>query len=141
MFRSPQQVPELNRHVTELPPEFSVHRGGNTWIVLGPTGLFAIGRADDDVVAAAGHLAGVAHELRDLLGEVTTWVPFVDVLLIADQERHDLACAVIELDSLSMALTVGGRTLDEMALARLRHGLGQVLQRLGGSDRRPLDPA
>lgn len=118
-----------------------MHRTGDGWIVIGPTGIFVIGRADDDVVGAAGDLTGVAHELRDQLGEVTPWVPFVDTLLVADQERHDLACPVIELDSLSMALTVGARTLDEMELARLRHGLGQVLAQLADSGRRPLDPA
>lgn len=142
MFRNHAHSRELSRRVAQLPSSHTVRKAADHWVVLGPTGLVVVGRcADDDVAAAAERCAGVAHELRDLLAGVTPWVPFVDAIVVADGEHHDLACTVVQLDLLVTALTVGPVTLDDDELVVLERGLRAVVGTLAVRRPRPLDPA
>lgn len=141
MFRNHAHNGELSRRVAQLPSTHSVRKAAGHWIVLGPTGLVVVGRATDDVAGSAEHCAAVAHELRDLLADVTPWVPFVDALLVADEEHHDLACTVVQLDLLVTALTLGPVTLDDDERALLERGLRSVVGSLDVDRPRPLDPA
>jgi hypothetical protein len=142
MFRNHAHSRELSRRVAQLPSSHTVRRTAGHWVVLGPTGLVVVGRcADGDVAGAAERCAAVAHELRGLLAGVTPWVPFVDALVVADGEHHDLACTVVQLDLLVTALTIGPVTLDEGELTVLERGLRSVVASLSVPRPRPLDPA
>lgn len=111
------------------------------WVVVGPTGIFVVGRAENDVAASAEHTLALAHELRERLGEVTPWVPFVDALVVADREVPDSACTIVDVDMLVRALTVGAPTLDDAALVTLRRHLPTAAAQLSPGGARPLDPA
>lgn len=138
MFKSQPNAREVSRQVTELPPEFEVRRLGEHWSIVGPTGIFVVGRATRDVARSAERTSAIAHELRGRLSQVISWVPFVDALLIADQEHADLACTVIELDMLVFALTWGGTTIDPIGLAQLQHHLPAAIRSMQSSTQRPL---
>jgi hypothetical protein len=127
--------------VAELPPEFSVSKTEEHWVVVGPTGIFVVSRAADDPVAAAEHTAAFAHQLRDQLGELTPWVPFVDALVVGDAESPGLACPVIEVDVLAKVLTLGATTMDDAAITQIRGNLPFALAALERLRTRPLDPA
>lgn len=141
MFRNHAHSRELSRRVAQLPPTHTVRKAAGHWVVLGPTGLVVVGRCEDDPPAAAERCAGVAHELRDLLAGVTPWVPFIDAIVVADGEHHDLACTVVPLDLLVTALTSGPVTLSDDELHLLERGLRSVTGSLATRRPRPLDPA
>lgn len=141
MFRSHPNAREVSRHVTELPVDYDVRRVRDHWVVVGPTGIFVVGRARGDVVASAEHTSALAHELRAGLSERIPWVPFVDALLVADGDHAGLACTVVRLDLLVVALTSGGANIDPHGLAQVEHHLPAVLHTMDDARRRPLDPA
>ncbi len=138
MFKSQPNAREVSRQVTELPPEFEVRRLGEHWAIVGPTGLFLVGRATRDVARGAERTTMLAHELRGQLSQRISWVPFVDPLLIADREHPDLACTVIELDMLLFALTWAGTTIEPIGLAQIQHHLPLAIRAMQGDAPRPL---
>lgn len=138
MFKSQPNAREVTRQVTELPPEFEVRRLGEHWSIVGPTGIFVVGRATRDVARSAERTSSIAHELRGQLSHLIPWVPFVDALVIADKEHSDLACTVIELDMLVFALTWGGTTIDPIGLAQLQHHLPTAIRSMQDTKQRPL---
>jgi hypothetical protein len=111
-----------------LPDDYLVRRVREHWAVVGPTGLFVVGRCEGDPAVCARLTAAVAHEMRTRLSEVVPWVPFVDPVVIAEQEHPDLDCAVIELDRLQSVLTEGPVVVDDYGLGQLRHHLPGVAQ-------------
>jgi hypothetical protein len=125
----------------ELPLEYVVQRVDNHWVVVGPTGIFVVGRARGDVAASAEQTSALAHELRAALSERISWVPFVDAILVADGDHGGLACTVVPLDLLVVALTSGGVTIDVSGLAQVQHHLPATLGEIERAHRRPLDPA
>lgn len=138
MFKSQPNAREVSRQVTELPPEFEVRRLGEHWAIVGPTGVFVVGRASRDVSRSADRTAAVAQELRAALSNDVSWVPFVDAIVVADQERSGLACSVVELDMLLYALTWGGNTIDPIGLAQMQHHMPGAIRSLQASKQRPL---
>ena len=147
VIRSHPNAREVSRHVTELPTEFEVQRVGARWLVAGPTGIFPGGRTDRDVVRDAERTSVLAHDVRSSLSDLMPWVPFVDSLLVAhhdqlaDLDLADLACTVIEVDMLTIALTTGAVTIGPDELAELYHHLPLVVSSLQHDQRGSLDPA
>lgn len=113
-----------------LPDDYLVRRLGDHWAVVGPTGLFLVGRDPDGMPGAADRSAATALLLRTRLADVVPWVPYVDVVLIGDPDRTHPACTVVELELLESVLTNGPRVLDGVALHQLRHHLPGVVQTL-----------
>ena len=118
--------------MTTLPDDWLVRRLHDQWAVVGPTGLFLIGRAEGDPAGCTHRTAADAHELRTRLSDRVPWTPFVNAVVVADVEtdRSDLACPVIEVTRLESVLTDGRRELDDGALHLLRHHLPGVVQEM-----------
>ncbi len=116
-------------------------RLGEHWSVVGPSGIFVVGRSTGDVAESAAQTAALAHELRAALSETMMWVPFVDAIVVADREHHDLACTVVELDVLPHAIASGMGMLDATATAQVSREMPRAILALRDSSRRPLDPA
>lgn len=128
VFRPRPNTPDVHVHVMTLPDDYLVRRVHDQWAVVGPTGLFLVGRSDGDPAAAARRTAAAAHLLRTRLADVVPWMPFVNALVVADEECSDLSCSVIRVDRLESMLTDGHRELDDGALQQLRHHLPGVVQ-------------
>jgi hypothetical protein len=111
-----------------LPDDFLVRRLRDQWAVVGPTGVFLVGRSDGDTASAALRTAASAHLLRTRLADVVPWTPFVNAVVVADAEQADRSCPVIEVAHLKSFLTDGHRELDDNALGILRHHLPGVVQ-------------
>ena len=114
--------------MTTLPDDYLVRRLNDQWAIVGPTGLFLIGRSEGDPAASALRAAAAAHLLRTRLADVVPWTPFVNAVVVADEEQADLSCPVIQVDRLEDVLTGGNRELDDGALQLLRHHLPGVVQ-------------
>lgn len=121
--------------------DHEVRRVRDHWVVVGPTGIFVVGRARGDVATSAETTSALAHELRAALSEHIPWVPFVDALLVAHGDHSGLACTVVPLDLLVVALTSGGVSLDPRGMAQVNHHLPFVIRQMEDSRPRPLDPA
>ncbi len=141
VFRTHPNARDLKRHVTELPVEFQVWRVDDHWSVVGPSGIFVVGRSTGDVAESAAQTAALAHELRAALSESTTWVPFVDAFVVADQEHHGLSCTVVEMNMLAHALASGIGMLDATAAAQVARDMPRAIRAVQDTTRRPLDPA
>lgn len=140
MIRPLPNAPEVSRHVTELPAEFEVQRVEDHWLVAGPTGIFVVGRTDGpDVVHAAAATSLFAHDVRSALSDLMTWVPFVDALLVAPTDQlgrpdaANLACTVVDLSMLPIALTGGSEVISADELTELYHHLPLVATAVQGS--------
>ena len=51
VFRPHPNVREVSRRVARLPLDYFVSRVLDHWTVVGPTGVFVVGRSGDDLVA------------------------------------------------------------------------------------------
>lgn len=111
-----------------LPDDFLVRRLAEHWAVVGPTGLFVVGRADVDPAGAARRTAAAAMDLRNRLAEVVPWVPFVSPIVIGDAERSDLECTMVPVRRLEAVLTEGPVAIDDQGLHQLRIHLPGVVQ-------------
>ena len=129
MFK-PRTSTTPDRLVMTLPDDFLVRRCVEHWVVVGPTGLFVIGRSDGDPAASAQRVVAIAHLLRTRLADDLSWVPFVSAVLVADADRHDVACAVVDMDGLGPLLRNGGRQIGDGALHLLRHHVPGVVQQI-----------
>ena len=143
----PHPARDVSRWVARVPVGYSVSRLHDHWAVVGPTGLFVVGSCGDDPVAAAEATRTLAQMLRTRLAEAIPWVPFVDALLVANDEVPvtPVPCTVVELASLELALRSGPVSIDEAGLAQIARLLPGVLDELGQLEialtSRPLDPA
>ncbi|UDY36964.1 hypothetical protein [Dermatobacter hominis] len=113
-----------------LPDDYLVRRCADHWVIVGPTGLFVVGRSDGDPVASSQRAVAMAHLLRSRLADVLSWVPFVSAVLVADGDRHDLACAAVDMDGLGPLLRNGGPQIGDGALHLLRHHVPGVVQQM-----------
>jgi hypothetical protein len=130
VFKPRPTTPDVRVQVMTLPDDYLVRRFRDHWAVVGPTGLFLVGRCEGDTTACALRTAAAAHLLRTRLADVVPWVPFVNAVVVADEERADLACTVIDIDQLEGVLTDGHEVLDPSGLHALRHHLPGVVQGL-----------
>lgn len=113
-----------------LPDDYLVRHCAEHWVVVGPTGLFVVGRSRGDVVGASSDAVELAHRLRSGLADVLSWVPFVSAVVVADDPRHDMGCPVVDMDGLSPMLQHGGRQIGDGALQVLRHHVPGVVQEI-----------
>ena len=141
VFRTHPNARELKRHVTELPVEFQVWRIDDHWSVVGPSGIFVVGRSTGDATEAAAQTAALAHELRAALSETMSWVPFVDAFVVADREHQGLACTVVEMNMLAHALASGVGMLDATATAQVSREMPRAIRSVQDPTHRPLDLA
>lgn len=130
VLRSTPSVREVHARVTTLPQGFLVRKTGAHWVVVGPTGLFLVGKAEDNPAQAAERTAMAAHRLRNHLAEVLDVVPFVDPVVVADEPGHELVCAMVRVDLLASFLCSGPEVVNEGELQLLRHHVPAVLTSL-----------
>lgn len=130
MFRSSRSLSDETRdelvrlgtaHIT-----FQIEDG---WFVVGPTGLFVVSAADGELRSEAQRVSERAQELRASLAQELSFVPFVDAVLISDEQPTptSLPCITLGADRLRATIAEGPRTVDDATLGRL--GL-LALQRL-----------
>ena len=147
MFRPHPNAREVSRRVARLPLEYAVNRLGDHWIVLGPTGLFVVGRAGDDLTVDADVTVALAHRIRTHLSDAMPWVPFIDALVVTADADLSVPCTLVDIATLEMALLSGPISIDEVGLNQLRRHLPSVLEGieaaadLGVGVAGPLDPA
>ena len=127
VLRSTPSAPEVHARVTTLPEEYLVRRVGDHWAIVGPTGLFLVGKGEDQPEFAAGRTATAAHRLRNLLAEAVDVVPFVDPVLVTSEPESGHPCAMVELERLEGFLTSGPQVIPEGELQLLRHHLPAVI--------------
>jgi len=113
-----------------LPDDYLVRRCVDHWVVVGPSGLFVVGRSDGDLVSSTQRALDTAQLLRVRLSDVLSWVPFVSAVVVGDTDRHDLACPVVAIDDLGPVLRHGGRQIGDGALQVLRHHVPGVVQEI-----------
>ena len=116
--------------IRTLPDDYLVRHCIDHWVVVGPTGLFVVGRSRGDVVSAASQAIELAHHLRSGLADVLSWVPFVSAVVVADEASHDMGCPVVAMDGLAPMLQHGGRQIGDGALQVLRHHVPGVVQQI-----------
>jgi hypothetical protein len=111
---------EPERAFEALPPGFHAVAVRVGWLVIGPTGAFLV--VDDDVVPDAGSTAvAAAAELRRVLSERTTWVPFIEPLVVSSDPAVDRAAGaapVIPSDLLVSVIAEGHPTVDAATVRR-----------------------
>lgn len=126
MFRPAPYARDVSRQVARLPLDYFVCRLAEHWIVVGPTGIFVVGHADDQPLASAEATVSLAHRLRADLSDVIPWVPFVDAMLVVEDHLR-LPCTVVDIGSLELALLSGPRAIDEAGVSQLRQHVPRVL--------------
>ncbi len=137
VLRSTPSAPEVHARVTTLPESYLVRRTEQHWAVVGPTGLFLVGKAEDNPTLATEQTAMAAHHLRNRLADVVDVVPFVDPVVVSHQPESGQACAMVELDLLESFLCNGPEIIPEGELQLLRHHLPGVMTSIelaGGLD-------
>lgn len=117
-----------DRVVMTLPDDFLVRRCIDQWVVVGPTGLFVVGRSNGDLDASTRRTSSIAHLLRTRLADELPWVPFVSAVVIGDEQHHELSCPVVDMQELGPVLRHSGRQIGEGALQMLRHHVPGVVQ-------------
>lgn len=130
VFRPHPIARDVSRRVARLPLEYFVCRSAELWVVVGPTGVFVVGQSEGDPAVAADEVVSLAHRIRSELSEAIPWTPFVDALLVADEDVR-VPCTVIGLGSLEMALLSGPALIDDIGLAQLREHVPLVLTAIG----------
>lgn len=133
----------LDEVVRDLPEGYVALAFGDTHVVVGPTGAFALADAHGADIGEAAHRAVVvARELRQRLLEALSWAPFVDTLVVADGQvgsrihrwgpgapRDELrrlsaeGASVVPRRIVRSVLTAGRRQLSPAEVQRIRHAL------------------
>lgn len=73
----------LDDVLRELPEGYVALAFGGTWVVVGPTGAFALAEAGrGDLREVSRRVAAAARELRNRLVQALSWAPFVDALVV-----------------------------------------------------------
>ncbi len=127
MLRSASTATEAYERVLTLPEDFMVRRSGSHWAVLGPTGLFLVGKGGNGPVDAAGQTVMGAHRLRSGLAKVLDVVPFVEPVVVTTFEGHADGCAFVEADLLESFIAHGPTVVSEGELQLLRHHIRGVI--------------
>lgn len=129
MFK-PRPTASDDRVIMTLPDDYLVRHCVEHWVIVGPTGLFVVGRSRGDIVRASADAIELAHQLRSGLADVLSWVPFVSSVVVADEARNDMGCPVVDMDGLGPVLQHGGRQIGDGALQVLRHHVPGVVQQI-----------
>lgn len=109
----------IDEALAALPDMYAVGSHGDARLVAGPAGAFVVVAAPDDEESAAAPATQLAAELRMLLADHLSWVPFIDTLLVT-VEGTEAEAAVVPVDLLLDTVTNGRPVIDERALVRIR---------------------
>jgi hypothetical protein len=94
------------------------------WVVIGPTGAFALTSGDPDVPGAGLKVARAAAATRAALAARLSWAPFVDPLVVVDGPAPPAEdAAVVPARLLADVLTSGPVVLQEDQIARIVQAL------------------
>lgn len=78
----------LDDVLQDLPEGYVALAFGEAWVVVGPTGAFALAEAGSgNVRDVARRVAAAARELRNRLVQALSWAPFVDTLVVVAGPR------------------------------------------------------
>ena len=133
VFRPHPNAREVSRRVARLPLDYFVCRLIEHWIVVGPTGIFVVGRAGDDAATTAGVTLSMAQRIRTELANRIPWVPFIDALIVGGDDDVSLPCTVVNIGTLEMALLSGPVAIDEVGMVQLRQHVPNVLEQIHAS--------
>jgi len=119
----------------DLPRAYRCLAMGPGYLVLGPTGAFVVGDGTRNPRSVARELAQWASRFRAAVGDVLSWAPFVDVLVVADRPRIRLESAsVVSPDMLVDVLVSGAEMLLPDAVDQLAGLAAQVAGARGHGD-------
>lgn len=112
---------DLDGILAGLPAGFRWVASGDERLVAGPTGVFLVARPGPEGVGpTANRLARSAADTRAALARTLAWVPFVDVLVVADDDTSPAAATVVPVGMLRRVLTEGQGVLDAATVEQVR---------------------
>jgi hypothetical protein len=111
----------LDEVLGELPEGYRVVAVTDAWLVVGPTGAFALTLAEPDVDVAGTRVGVLAATLRSRLADVLSWAPFVDPLVVVPDGSggRTHAAVVVPVRLLFDVLTAGQLQLGPDQVARV----------------------
>jgi hypothetical protein len=119
-----------------LPGTYVAVAVGAERLVAGPTGLFLLAPpAADGLAATAARLARRAAEARVALARELAWVPFVDALVVADDDAAPGPATVVPSALLGRVLTEGSPILDAPTVERVGEAAAALWARMDGCSR------
>ena len=87
-------------------------------VVVGPAGAFVLADGGDDPVATGDRVVSLTHSLRSILATQLTWVPFIDPIVVVDDDWDDEAAGAatsVPADLLAPTILYGAGRLDPAA--------------------------
>ena len=110
----------LDDVLSDLPEGYHVVAAPDAWVVVGPTGAFALTLPEPDVHVAASRIGSLAATLRGRLADALSWAPFLDPLVVVDGPggRTDSA-VLVPARLLFDVLTAGQPQLGPDQVARM----------------------
>jgi hypothetical protein len=135
---APNPAEHLDGLLAELAPIYTIASQGSARFVAGPSGVFVLVSAGDEPTRAAEIAARLAAATRTALADHLSWVPFVDAVVVTDDDGHrrhrstetlpdGTQATAIPFDMLGEVLVEGRPMIDDTALV--------VLNRLIRTDR------
>lgn len=126
----------LDQLLEALPERFVTESLGSARFVAGPQGTYVVGTAEGTGPEADG-LGQLAAQVRSVLAQHLTWVPFVHPLLVSDDPHPGSRVAVVPRSLLVDVLTEGRESIEEDAVDRIhelvhRGLIGAIATRDGG---------
>jgi hypothetical protein len=110
----------LDRALSALPAEYYVMAAGEQYIVVGPTGAFALTLPQPDLPRAARRVARTANALRNSLAVALSWAPFVDAVVVVDGPGGRIDnVGLVPARMLARMITDGPRMLDHNLVSRI----------------------
>jgi hypothetical protein len=110
----------VDRTVGGLPARWRWLPQGRDYLVIGPTGAFAVAEGLPTTDQAAERVARTAGEIRDFLVTVGSWAPFVDPLVVVDGPVVTVARATfVPSHLLGGVLTRGPQLLTDVEVVRI----------------------
>jgi len=119
----------LKSVLADLPAGFRAAPVGVSWFLAGPTGTFLVAAEEDlDDPVQVGRLA---TQVRTVLAQHLTWVPFVHALLVSDKNVTVHKATVVPTDMVRVALTDGRVTIEAATLEKIDEVIERrILERL-----------
>ena len=103
----------------DLPEGYHVVAVPDAWVVVGPTGAFALTLPEPDLQVAGTRVGVLAATLRSRLADVLSWAPFVDPVVVVEGGGRTDAAVVVPARLLFDVLTGGQPQLGPDQVARM----------------------